>query len=165
VRLDLNSLAAARSLAAALASPPTPRLEAALGRHAEAAAARGPHARITAALALLSAVLDGERVGAHAVALRAAALRGDTAAERVRIAERLSEAAVAAAGRSEPPRAELDRLSAETEATARAALVAALLDGGAHGDLGEQLDGVLLGARPRPRAVPDGLPGLAMRAA
>ena len=37
--------------------------------------------------------------------------------------------------------------------------------GGAHGDLGAQLDGVLLGARPRPRAVPDGLPGLAMRAA
>ena len=41
----------------------------------------------------------------------------------------------------------------------------ALLDGRADEDLGEELDGVLLGARPRPRSVPEGLPGLAIQAA
>jgi hypothetical protein len=56
---------------------------------------------------------------------------------------------------------ELDRLVVETEGAARATLLAALLDGRSNEELGDELDGVLLGARPRPRSVPDGLPGLA----
>ena len=117
--------------------------------------------RLAASLAVLRALLDGERVGDHTVALRVAALRGMTAGARMRIVERLLEAARVLTGEHILPFNELDRLVEETEGAARATLLAALLDGRSNEDLGDELDGVLLGARPRPRSVPDGLPGLA----
>ena len=117
--------------------------------------------RLAASLAVLRALLDGERVGDHAVALRVAALRGMTAGARVAIVERLLEAARVLTGEHILPFNELDRLVEETEGAARATLLAALLDGRSNEELGDELDGVLLGARPRPRSVPDGLPGLA----
>jgi hypothetical protein len=161
VRLDTNSIAAARSLAAALASPPHVRLAVALGQHAAGIVADGEQSRLAASLAVLRALLDGERVGDHAVALRVAALRGQSASARVRIVERLLEAARVLTGEHILPFNELDRLVCETEGAARATLLAALLDGRSSEELGDELDGVLLGSRPRPRSVPDGLPGLA----
>jgi hypothetical protein len=161
VRLDANSIAAARALAAALGSAPSVRLAVALGQHASGVVADSEQTRLAASLAVLRALLDGERVGDHAVALRVAALRGMTAGARVRMVERLLEAARVLTGEHILPFNELDRLVVETESAARATLLAALLDVRADEDLGDELDGVLLGARPRPRSVPDGLPGLA----
>ena len=164
VRLDANSLATARALAAALAAPAPVRLELALAQHAAGVvAARGEIGRLASSLATLRVLLDGERVGDHAVALRVAALRGPTAGERVRIVERLSYAAAVLSGRVELPQEELELLEDEIDGAARATLLAALLDGRANEDLGDELDGVLLGSRPRPRSVPDGLPGLAAK--
>jgi hypothetical protein len=160
VRLDANTLAAARALAAALACPPSVRLAVALGHHASGVVANGEQSRLAASLAVLRALLDGDRVGDHAVALRVAALRGMTAGARMRIVERLLEAARVLTGEHILPFNELDRLVMETEGAARATLLAALLDLRPNEDLGDELDGVLLGSRPRPRSVPDGLPGL-----
>jgi hypothetical protein len=165
VRLDTNSLAAARALAAALATPAPVRLGLALGHYASGVTAIGEIGRLTSSLAVMRALLDGEHVGDHAVALRVAALRGQTAGARVRIVERLQEAARVASGELELTYDDLERLVVETDGAARATLLAALLDGRADEDLGEELDGVLLGARPRPRSVPEGLPGLAIQAA
>jgi hypothetical protein len=161
VRLDTNSIAAARALAAALASPPPIQLAAALGQYAAGIVSESESGRLAASLAVLRALLDGDRVGDHAVALRVAALRGTTAGARVQIVERLLEAARVLTGEHVLPFNELDRLVEETEGAARATLLAALLDARANQDLGDELDGVLLGARPRPRSVPEGLPGLA----
>jgi hypothetical protein len=161
VRLDANSIAAARSLAAALASAAPVRLAVALGHHASGVVAEDEQSRLAASLAVLRALLDGERVGDHAVALRVAALRGMTAGARMRIVERLLEAARVLTGEHILPFNELDRLVIETEGAARATLLSALLDVRSNEELGDELDGVLLGARPRPRSVPDGLPGLA----
>jgi hypothetical protein len=161
VRLDTNSLAAARSLATALTRPLPPALVTALGRYAASVTAAGLHERLAAGLGVLSAVLDGDRVGEHAVSLRVAALLGTSATTRVQVVERLVQATEIAAGRRVAPRDELGRLQVEVDGAARATLLAALLEGHGEGDLGAQLDGVLLGARPRPRSVPDGLPGLA----
>jgi hypothetical protein len=161
VRLDSNSLSAARALAAALGRPAPVRLAAALGHYAAGIVTESETGRLAASLAVMRALLDGERVGDHAVALRVAALRGMSAGARVRIVERLLEAASVLRGEHILPFNELDRLVEETEGAARATLLAALLDGRSNEDLGDELDGVLLGARPRPRSVPDGLPGLA----
>jgi hypothetical protein len=137
------------------------RLAVALGQHASGVVAEDEQSRLAASLAVLRALLDGERVGDHAVALRVAALRGMTAGARMRIVERLLEAARVLTGEHILPFNELDRLVVETEGAARATLLAALLDVRSNEELGDELDGVLLGARPRPRSVPDGLPGLA----
>jgi hypothetical protein len=161
VRLDANSIAAARVLASALASPAPVRLAVALAHHGSGIVADTHETRLAASLAVIRALLDGERVGDHTVALRVAALRGMTAGARVRIVERLLEAARVLTGEHVLPFNDLDRLVEETEGAARATLLAALLDGRSNEDLGDELDGVLLGARPRPRSVPDGLPGLA----
>jgi hypothetical protein len=161
VRLDTNSLAAARALAAALATPAPARLGVALGHHTAAITAPGDLGRLTSSLAVMHALLDGEHVGDHTVALRVAALRGTTAGARVRIVERLLEAGRVVSGELDLREGLVD----EIDGTARATLLAALLDGRADEDLGSELDGVLLGARPRPRSVPDGLPGLAIQAA
>jgi hypothetical protein len=109
------------------------------------------------------ALLDGERVGDHAVALRVAALRGATAGARMRIVECFADAAHVLSGELDLSREELEGLVEEIDGAARATLLAALLDGRANEDLGDELDGVLLGARPRPRSVPEGLPGLVSR--
>jgi hypothetical protein len=161
VRLDANSVAAARALAAALARPAPVRLAVALGHHASGIVAEDESARLAASLAVLRSLLDGERVGDHAVAMRVAELRGMTAGARMHIVERLLEAARVLTGEHVLPFNELDRLVVETEGAARATLLAALLDGRSNEELGDELDGVLLGVRPRPRSVPDGLPGLA----
>jgi hypothetical protein len=162
VRLDANSLATARALAAALASPAPVRLELALGQHAAGVvASRGEIGRLASSLAIVRALLDGERVGDHAVSLRVAALRGSTAGARLRIVEVFADAARVLSGELELPPDESERLVDEIDGAARATLLAALLDGRANEDLGDELDAVLLGARPRPRSVPDGLPGLA----
>jgi hypothetical protein len=160
VRLDTNSLAAARALAAALATPAPVRLGVALGHHAASITASGELGRLASSLAVMRALLDGEHVGDHAVALRVAALRGTTAGARVRIVERLLEAGQVVSGELELPLDDLERLVHEIDGACRATLLAALLDGRANEDLGDELDGVLLGARPRPRSVPEGLPGL-----
>jgi hypothetical protein len=81
----------------------------------------------------------------------------------VRIVERLSYATAVLSGKLELPPEELELLEDEIDGAARATLLAALLDGRANEDLGDELDGVLLGSRPRPRSVPDGLPGLAAK--
>jgi hypothetical protein len=161
VRLDANSLAAARTLATALMRPLAPPLVTALDRYAASVTAAGLHERLAAGLAVLSAVLDGDRVGEHAVSLRVAALLGTSATARVQVAERLTQAAEIVSGRRALSREQLGRLQIEVDGAARATLLAAILEGHGDGDLGAQLDGVLLGARPRPRSVPDGLPGLA----
>jgi hypothetical protein len=164
VRLDANSLAAARALSAALAAPAPVRLEAALAQHgAGVIAAGGGIGRLVASLAIVHALLDGERVGDHAVALRVAALRGATAGARMRIVECFADAAHVLSGELDLSREELEGLVEEIDGAARATLLAALLDGRANEDLGDELDGVLLGARPRPRSVPEGLPGLVSR--
>ena len=69
----------------------------------------------------------------------------------MRIVERLLEAARVLTGEHVLPFNELDRLVEETEGAARATLLAALLDGRSNEDLGDELDGVLLDVRPRPR--------------
>ncbi len=162
VRLDANSLATARALAAALAAPAPVRLELALG------AARGRRRRIERRYR--ASCLEPLRSCARcSTASASATTPSRCASRRCEARRRVSACASSSASRMRQPcyrrtssfhPRSCELLEDEIDGAARATLLAALLDGRANEDLGDELDGVLLGARPRPRSVPDGLPGL-----
>ena len=102
-------------------------------------------------------MLAPDSAGDHALALRAGALCGKAADERVRIAGTVRAAAALAAGANVPDEESAERLADGLEEVGRSTLVAALLDDRAGVGFAAMLDEVLLGARPRPQLVPDGL--------
>jgi hypothetical protein len=120
----------------------------------------GDAERAAASAAALAPLLGTDAQWDGATALRAAALAGRTSAERVRVAGAFRDVARAAAGTPLSP-SEAVRVAADVDAAVRAVLVAALLDDRRGADLAHALDEVLLGARPRPQLVPNGIATLA----
>ena len=161
-RLDVLTLGVARSLCERLyaAGAPADRLGTALSRWSASLGLPGDAERAAASAAALAPLLGTDAQWDGATALRAAALAGRTAAERVRVAAAFRDVARGATG-APPSPGEAVRVGADVDAAVRAVLVAALLDDRRGADLAQALDEVLLGARPRPQLVPNGIATLA----
>jgi len=152
VRLDAHRLSIARALRARLGALRSGTLRRALARHEDALAAPDAHGRADGALQALTALLDPGGDGIYAVAMRAAALQGDSPTVRGEIADAVRGAHALVHGLADAPQLPDPRL----DPIVRAALVAALLDDRGGDALAGELDEVLIGARPRPRLVPAG---------
>jgi hypothetical protein len=166
VRLDQHTLGVARALCARLTEAPADdadTLALALGRYTTACAASTPVLRASALVAAITPLLGGEAAGDDAVALRAASLAGRIAAERVAIAGAVRDAmrlggAPSARAEDSP---DADAVAATVGVAARAALIAAILDDRRGAGFADMLDEVLLGVRPRPQLVPNGIAAIA----
>src|SRR4051794_22513989 len=163
VRLDQHTLGVARALCARLMeATPEDTLAVALGRYTAAANAPTAALRASALVGAVSLLLGNGGPADGAVALRAASLAGRSAAERMSIAD-----AVRAATRTQPPAVSGNdaetaaEMAGTVDVAARAALIAALLDDRRGAELSSMLDEVLLGVRPRPQLVPNGIAILA----
>jgi hypothetical protein len=163
VRLDQHALGVARALSARLTEPtPEDTLAVALGRYTAAVNAPTAALRATALVAAVSPLLGGNGAGDDAVALRAASLAGRSAAERMSIAGAVRAAASAKGGNASVNAADASAdMAGRVDVAVRAALIAALLDDRRGADLSSMLDEVLLGVRPRPQLVPNGIAVLA----
>lgn len=160
VRLDAHMLTVAGSLVARLLAWPPPALRLALSRWEEQLTHDEPDARAALAPAVVAPLLSPDGNELQAAALRAAALCGRTAGERDRVARSLRAAAALARGAAIGAH-DAGRLAADLDVVVRTVLMAAILDERGGSELADELDGVLLGARPRPLLVPDGLVVLA----
>jgi hypothetical protein len=164
VRLDGHAATLVRALAprivAAEQAGHAP-LAVALGRYGTARAAASAAERVSGLHAALEPLLGEDGAGSWAIAMRAAALVGRTSAERQRLVGTLRQASRVTRGTSWPAAlGEEERLERVLDGVVRTVLVAALEADGAPADFAETLDGVLLGARPRPQVV-DGVARIA----
>ena len=152
VRLDAHRLSIARALRARLGALPAGKLRLALTRHEQALSAADADDRADGALQALAVLLDPEGDGIYAIAMRAAALQGETPTDRGEIAAAVRGAHALVHRLADAPPAPDPRL----DEVVRAVLVAALLDDRGGDGLPDLLDEVIIGARPRPRLVPAG---------
>ncbi len=153
VRLEASRVALVRALADRIAEAETRggAVAVALGRWSAASGAPVAAERAAGLAACIEPLLGADGAGAYAVAMRAAALVGSTAAEREEVAAGLRAALRLA--RPDAPLADVDRLAVLAGDVARSVLVAALDQGADALALGPYADAVLLGARPRPQVV------------
>jgi hypothetical protein len=152
VRLDAHRLSIARALRARLGALPAGKLRLALTRHEQALSAADAHGRADGALQALAVLLDPPGDGIYAIAMRAAALQGDTPTDRGEIAAAVRGAHALVHGLADAPSAPDPRL----DEIVRAVLMSALLDDRGGDGLPDLVDEVIIGARPRPRLVPAG---------
>jgi hypothetical protein len=123
----------------------------ALSRWGAASAAHDAGDRAVGILQAIEPLLAPDGGGPWAVAMRAAALCGNGAGERELVAGALL--AVQRIVRPGAPPVDAERVARVVDDCARVVLVAALEHGVDVGSLADLLDGVLLGARPRPQVV------------
>ncbi len=164
VKLDGHAATLVRALApriAAAAHSGQAPLAVALGRYGTARTAGSAAERVAGLHAALEPLLGDDGAGGWAIAMRAAALVGRTAAERQRLVGTLRQASRVTRGTTWPAAlGEEERLEHVVDGVVRTVLVAALETDGAPAEFAEMLDGVLLGARPRPQVV-DGVARIA----
>ncbi len=153
VRLDPQKLYMVRALADRMADAEVHGgpIAVALGRWASASGAAVAAERAAGLAAAVEPLLGADGAGHHAVAMRAAALVGENAADREDVA--IAMQAALRLSRPDAPLSDTDRLATVVGDIARSVLAAALDHGADASKLGATLDAVLLGSRPRPQSV------------
>ncbi len=157
VRIDGHAATLVRALTpriAAVTGAGSAPLAVALGRYGAARAGLSPAERVAGLHDALEPLLAEDGAGAWAIAMRAAALVGQSAADRQRLVSTLRQAGRVTRGTTWPSAlGEEERLERVVDGVVRTVLVAALESDGGQAGFAELLDGVLLGARPRPQVV------------
>ena len=153
VRLDPQRLYMVRALVDRMADAEVHGgpIAVALGRWASASGAAVAAERAAGMAASVEPLLGADGAGHHAVAMRAAALVGENAADREDIA--IAMQAALRLARPDAPLTDTERLAIVVGDVARSVLAAALDHGADASKLGATLDAVLLGSRPRPQSV------------
>jgi hypothetical protein len=153
VRLDAKRLGLVRALVDRIGDAEVRggAVSVALARWASASAALVPAERATGLMHAVEPLLAFDGAGPWGLAMRAAALIGDSGSEREELAATI--AAIARLARPDAPLADVPRLAEVADDVARATLAAALDQGEDALRLPDVLDAVLLGARPRPQIV------------